>query len=316
MLEHCGDAKLVAAPTRVVVVTPSYNDWESLAVLVGELERQAERHRFTLTVLAVDDGSDLQAPADLRATVLPLTCNLGHQRAIAIGLAYAYLNMEFDVVVVMDADGEDKPEHLSLMLEEHARHPESLIVATRSQRSEGSTFRMFYGLYKLVFRLLIGRAITFGNFALIPRGRLGRLLMMPELWNHLAATYLRSRIALRPLGLARGTRYAGRSKMNMPALVTHGLSAISVFSDIMVARLLLASCALFVTSIVGVGIVVGIRLLTTLAIAGWATSAVGILVVISMQALMMSLMSAFLLLSGRAQIPVSLIQEHGRFVRS
>lgn len=306
---------------RLLVVTPVYNDWESFGTLVERLHETLAKDPVNLRILAVDDGSDQSPPSDLverapstTVRVLHLTCNLGHQRALVVALSDAYRHESFDAVVVMDADGEDRPEDVPQLVAEHLAHPTDIIVAKRARRSEGLVFRMLYKVYKLCFRVLIGRSIFFGNFAIIPASRLKRLLLMPELWSHLAASYLRSRIPLRTVPFVRGRRYAGASKMNLPALVVHGLSAISVFADVLVARILLTSVGLCVLAGLGVIVVIAVRLFTDLAIAGWATSAVGVLLILSMQALLVSLTSSFIILSARAQIPMSLLAESQRFI--
>jgi polyisoprenyl-phosphate glycosyltransferase len=301
----------------VLVVTPVYEDWESLAQLCDKLLAVARQVNVRLHVLAVDDGSVSvpRVPLPDAVEVLSLACNLGHQRAIAIALAFASAQRHFDALVVMDADGEDAPETIPQLLQESRRRPDAIVVAARTGRTEGLTFQLFYRLYRLTFRLFIGQNITFGNFSLIPRERLTRLVSMPELWNHLAGTYLRSRIPLHTVPLPRGKRYHGKSKMNLPALVVHGLSALSVFSDVLIARVLLLSTAIFVLSVLGVFTVVIVKFATDLAIVGWATSAAGLLAVISLQAAMLSLVGAFLLLNGRSQIPISLAREYERFVQ-
>jgi len=306
---------------RLVVVTPVYNDWESFGTLLMHLEDAFASHPVDLSVLAVDDGSDQFPPTELcncapntNVRVLHLSCNLGHQRALVVALSEAYKAERFDAVVVMDADGEDRPEDVPRLVEEHLANPSDIVVARRTRRSEGPLFRALYQVYKLCFRLLIGRPIFFGNFSIIPANRVKRLLLMPELWSHLAASYLRSRIPMRTVPLVRGRRYAGASKMNLPSLVVHGLSAISVFADVLVARILLTSVGLCALSALGVLVVVAIRIFTDLAIAGWATSAVGVLLILSMQALLVSLTSSFIILSARTQIPMSLLAESQRFV--
>ncbi len=305
-------------PAReILVVTPVYEDWESLAQLTDKLLAVAREANVHLRVLAVDDGSVSvpRIPLNPAVEVLSLAYNLGHQRAIAVALAFASARLRFDAVVVMDADGEDAPETIPRLLQESEHKPTAIVVAARTGRSEGFVFKLFYRLYRLAFRMLTGQKITFGNFSVIPRERLTRLVSMPELWNHLAGTYLRSRIPLHTVPLPRGKRYHGKSKMNLPSLVVHGLSALSVFSDVLIARLLLLSTTIFVLSVLGVMTVVVVKFATNLAIVGWATNAAGLLAVISLQAAMLSLVGAFLLLNGRSQIPISLAQEYERFVQ-
>ena len=87
--------------------------------------------------------------------------------------------------------------------------------------------------------------------------------------------------------------------MNFISLVTHGLSAISVHGDVVGVRLLIATTLLILFAIAGICVVVVIRLLTDLAIPGWATYVVALLLIILIQAVTLSLFFIFLVLSNR-----------------
>ena len=179
----------------------------------------------------------------------------------------------------------------------------SVMVAQRAQRSEGALFRLFYALYVRAFWLLTGRRINFGNFSLLPFEHLARLVHTPDIWNNFPATLIRAGLPLKYLPTARGTRYAGHSSMKLVNLVVHGLGAISVFSEVVFVRILLASTFLFVMSMIGLFVVTCIWLFTTLSIPGWATNVFGFLILMSLQAAMLPVMVAFLLLNNRASLP-------------
>src|SRR5262249_45153103 len=146
----------------------------------------------SVQIVAVDDGSvDFDPPgADLLGgsirgiRVVRLKANLGHQRAIALGLAHAQRTMKFDFALVMDSDGEDRPVDAARLLDAHNDDPNSIVVARRGQRSEGLLFRIFYQFYKFLFRRLTGKPISFGNFSLIPAERLSNVLYNPGIWNN------------------------------------------------------------------------------------------------------------------------------------
>jgi polyisoprenyl-phosphate glycosyltransferase len=151
-----------------------------------------------------------------------------------------------------------------------------------------------------VFRLLTGSTLDFGNFCLIPNERVKALISNPSIWNNLASTLRRARLPLVGVPIDRGVRYAGRSKMSFVALVTHGLSAMAVYSDIVMVRLLLGALAVGAITIGGIGWVLFEKLFTTMAIPGWATSAVGILTIILVQALMLLTIAAFNVMGARS----------------
>jgi glycosyltransferase involved in cell wall biosynthesis len=298
-------------PERFAIVTPVYNDWESFRELALRLDAMAGGLRgVTLDVIAVDDGSTAPLPpafladAELahlsRVDVLHLASNLGHQRAIAVGLTEVATRARYTAAIVMDSDGEDRPEDVPTLLAALREDPRRIVVARRARRSEGPLFRTFYALYKLLFRLLTGKAIAFGNFCVLPAPWVSRLVAMPEIWNNLAAAITRSRTQLHACPTDRGVRYAGRSKMNLVALLVHGLSAVSVYSDVAFTRILLFSFGLAILTVGGIGVVVGIRLFTDLAIPGWATYTVAALVIMLLQTLLLSLGAIFLLLNNRS----------------
>ncbi len=300
---------------RLVIVTPVYNDWESFKKLIPDIDRVLEEKDVEASIIGVNDGSPLAMPEALLAglstkrvlsvEILELAFNMGHQRAIALGLAEVVNRNVHDICVVMDCDGEDKPSDLLHLIQQHERNPGHIVVAQRARRSEGRLFKVFYRLYKGVFKLLTGTAISHGNFSLIPMPLLKRLICMPDIWNHLAATIVRSRMALQTVPTNRGTRYAGQSKLNTVSLITLGLSAISVFTDIAFVRILVAAIFLACMTTIGIFIVVMERLFTDWAIPGWASTVAGALGIIFLQAVLLSLISAFQVLNSRSNVSMS-----------
>ncbi|HXV01697.1 MAG TPA: glycosyltransferase [Caulobacteraceae bacterium] len=296
--------------SAVAVVTPVLNDWVSLKRLIADLDRLPELAGRRLDVYAVDDGSFPPPPvADLgdaasgsgavrSVRVVQLAANLGHQRAIAAGLVSLAAESEYDAVLVMDADGEDRPADAARLIA--AGNDTAIVLALRSRRSEGLFFRAGYRVYRLLFRFLTGRTIRFGNFCLIPTRFLPALTHSPATWNNLAAAIMRSRLPTVDLPTPRGERYAGRSQMNFISLAAHGLSAISVYIDVMLIRIICA--ALSVSGLIAVvGLVVMcLKLFTGLAIPGWASLLGVSLLVLLFQALMFASIALFQFLSFRS----------------
>src|SRR5262249_23652564 len=112
-------------------------------------------------------------------------------------------------------------------------------------------------------------------------------------WNHYAAAVVHSRMPMDMLPLARGRRLAGESKMNLISLITHGMSAISVYCDTVGVRLLCLTAALIILALGGICAIVAIRLFTALAIPGWATTVSGIVAVVLLN--LVTLMTVFVL---------------------
>ena len=323
------------APVRatVAIVTPVYNDWVSLDQLLAAIDTTLPAAEYRVDVFAVDDCSGTApippALSGCIATVdvLRLAMNVGHQRAIAVGLVHAagqgteqgsgqglgqgLGQGAHDIVVVMDADGEDTPAELKTLIEAFRRTPDRAIVAQRRKRSEALTFRIFYWLYRRAFRALTGQTIDFGNFSVLSPVHVERLVHNANIWNNLAATMVQARLALLRVPTARGKRYAGQSQMNLISLVTHGLGAISVFSDAVFVRILVFSSAMLAVALLATIGVVGVRLLSTLAVPGWTTNVLGFILLLCVQAVMLPIMITFLQLAGRASFQPG-PREHAR----
>ena len=270
----------------ICLVTPVFNDWEALAQLLAAIEKSLGPLVSKLAVVAVNDTSTIVCdPQSLipnphsliqSITMLDLRANVGHQFAIAAGLHYAHEHQVSDAFLIMDADGEDRPDDAAKLITAWQANPRHLIVAERAKRSESLVFKMFYLFYRRIFRALTGHSISFGNFSLIPAALLPSLLSRPELIYHFAATMLRTRLPITRVATARGNRYAGISRMNMPALVLHAVGALSVFSDVLFSRILISTAFVGVFCAAGMITATSMRLFTPYAFPNWATTVVGL----------------------------------------
>lgn len=302
--------KNVASINSLVILIPVYDDWESLSILLRNIDYCLTNLKIIISVVIIDDAStiscsrpqfmnDWKTINDL--TIVELRRNLGSQRAIAIGLAYIEANINCDCVVVMDGDGEDKPEDISRLINKsYEDHFNKVVFAHRRKRSESNQFKFFYFIYRKVFQLLTGKQIRFGNFCLVPRHSLNRLVAVAEIWNHYASGLIRARIPYSEIMTDRGDRITGQSKMNFTALVMHGLSSLSVYTDVIGTRLLLFALLLLIAGLILIGIVIGIKLLTDLAIPGWATFTIGLLCLFILQTFTISLLLMFIVLGSRS----------------
>ncbi len=296
-------------PERFLILIPNYNDWPSLELLIKNLDHTLQAHQVEADLLIVDDGSTIPPGETLvnamyhslgRVEILKLRRNLGHQRAIAIGLAYVEAHFPGPAVVVMDADGEDDPADVPRLIAKCRDEAfQKIVFAERTRRSESRAFRVFYGLYKTLHVMLTGIRVRVGNFSVIPRSRLQSLVVVSELWNHYAAAAFKLRQPLCLVATRRAPRLYGRSRMNFVDLVAHGLSAISVYGEIIGVRLLVLACLLIFAALAGVAATILVRLTTDWAIPGWATYTMGILVVMLTLGVMFAFLFSFIVLAGR-----------------
>jgi len=281
---------------KVVVLVPIYNDWDSFFVLSNKVNNLFASI-YDITIVAVNDGSNENNNKELpkNVFVLELVRNLGHQRAIAVGLSYCSENYIFDYCVVMDGDGEDKPEDIEELINE-AKLKSCIIFARRHKRKDSLWFKLFYKLYKICFKLLTGKTINFGNFSVLPVDSLNKIIYFHEIWNNYCGGVMLSRLPYASVLISKGSRYEGKSKMNFVSLILHGFGAMSVFIDRIMTRIIIFSIVSVITFLLVALFILYIKFFTYLAIPGWATSVIVGLTIIFLLILLQSFSMIFILI--------------------
>ena len=284
---------------------PVYNDWDSFRILLEDLAKEFS----TCRIVVIDDGSS-QHPGSI-SSVLPidiikLTQNLGHQKAIAIGLSYVAEKYPASSILIMDADGNDtvadavKLQHLS------HQNPDKIILAKRKKRNESLFFKIIYQLYLCTFRMLTGRSIRYGNFCLLPNLYAQKIVHLSNIWLHLPAAIVKSGFPNKELDTIKGERLRGKSKMNVTSFLFHGLGAIAVFTDIIAIRLLITSIVSILISVAALATIIFIKFSTDLAIPGWASAIGSSLIIIILLSFLISILLIFIFIisqSSRKFIP-------------
>jgi polyisoprenyl-phosphate glycosyltransferase len=311
---------------RVTIAIPVYNDWPAVFQLVPLLDvaLKAEAPNVSARILLLDDGSastpgpewdSARLAAIEQVDVLVMRRNLGHQRAIAVGLSYIEANFPCDAIVVMDGDGEDSPGDVPTLLKRFQEEGGAkAIFAQRARRTEKLTFRIFYKLYKGAHWLLTGQKVLVGNFSVVPFVLLKKLVVVSDLWNHYAAALFKARLPVAMVPLARGHRLAGESRMNFVSLVVHGLSAMSVHGERIGVRLLAGTgVSVAVVTLILLGLL-SYRIGANYEFPRWMVGASVALLVILFQALGLALVFAFTVLSGRDHASFLPVRDYGFFV--
>jgi glycosyltransferase involved in cell wall biosynthesis len=312
---------------RLRFVVPVFNDWASFNILLRDLNQVAATLPFRVAVSSINDGStdvpenslaDLSGLSNLESVeIIHLSVNVGHQRAIAVGLCVAVEDDNCDAVLIMDADGEDSPYMIEKLLRAAGDKDDFCVVAKRRKRSETLTFKLSYVVYKFIFKVLTGKEISFGNFSLLSKSYMRRLVRVADLWNNLPAAILRSRLPIEAVPVDRARRYAGKSNMNFTSLVVHGLSGISVYAETIFTRLLLLTVALVCLSGLAITTVLSLRFFFPIhATPGWATTVSFGMVIILVQVLSVALSSILMLLNSRVQRLIIPIVDYKVYVDS
>ncbi len=290
---------------------PVFNDWASARFLVEQLDSVFGQHALTAQIVFIDDGSMEPVPEQFPATPprniqqiqsVELRTNLGHQRALCVGLVHLQRSGITTPVVVMDADGEDAPSDIPRLLEKFvAEGNRKVIFAARRLRTESLVFKFFYRLYRTIHLLVVGFDPRFGNFSVLPAAVLERLVVTSDLWNHYAATVVKMKLPYSTIRIDRSRRFAGESRMGFVGLVIHGLSAMSVFGETVGVRLLISCGAFGVLTTILILATFIVKVATNLSIPGWATYVTGLLLLLLSQLAVLSLIFIFVALYSRGQ---------------
>ena len=220
---------------KIKILIPIYNDWRSVFELLKQIDNQISDISDEISILIVNDGSNEEKEniPELKyiksVKILNMKQNQGHARCNAVGLKYLYENDEFDYVIPMDGDGEDRPEEIKLLLEKSKDYPNDIITANRIKRSESFLFKVCYEVHKIITLIFTGQSIKFGNFSLLPKIVVKKMIDEKATWNSFSGSLCKVSNVRKSIPSIRGIRYFGPSKMSFPNLIKHSLSIISVF---------------------------------------------------------------------------------------
>jgi len=228
---------------KFIILIPLFNDWKSVSRLLNEIDLEVKNWDVDVSIVIVNDASteersglefNFKKIKDVR--ILNMKKNTVHQRCIAAGLKYICKNEDFERVIIMDADGEDRPEELNAFFQKAKEHTNMTITGNRFKRSEGIIFKILYEIHKLLTLIFTGKMIKFGNFSCLPKIHVEQLIQKPYLWNSYSSSVVKTINDRTFIPSIRGSRYVLPSKMNFAALIFHSLAIISVFRNLVIMR--------------------------------------------------------------------------------
>ena len=231
---------------KITILTPVYNDWKSASKLIEEINRIVKDLDAEFSLVIVNDASTEEKPTSISNTenlssieVLNINNNQGHGRCIATGLKHIFQNKEFDYVIPMDSDGEDRPEEIKSFLEYIKYDEGKPIVGGRVKRSENFIFKTCYHLHKIITYAFTGQSIKFGNYTCLPKSTVEKLINDKSTWCSFSGALAKLEKNRSSTPSIRGSRYFGPSKMSFRGLIKHSLSIISVFKLTVILRSIL-----------------------------------------------------------------------------
>ena len=228
---------------KVKILIPAYNDWQSVSKLIDEINDLSINPEFQISIIIINDASSHDRKDEDKILenihsikILNMKINHGHARCIATGLKYIYEKEDFNYVIPMDGDGEDRPEEIKEFLSQIKNSNEKTIVGERIKRSENLLFKSCYQIHKLITLTFTGKSIKYGNFTCLPKTTVEKMINEKATWNSFSGSLKKIQKDLLSIPSIRGTRYYGPSQMNFSSLLKHSLSIISVFRKTVLVR--------------------------------------------------------------------------------
>ena len=228
---------------KYTILIPIYNDRESLTKLIENINGELNSVNAEVSILVINDASSQQIVDTYpnlenvhSFEIINMKKNRGHARCIASGLKYIYEKKEFDFVIPMDGDGEDRPEEIKNFIELSEKVGEQSIIGDRVKRSEGLFFQICYKFHKFLTLAFTGQSIKFGNFTCLSKSTIEKMLKEKATWSSFSGSLRKVENDLIPIPSIRGTRYFGPSQMSFFNLLKHSLSIISVYRKTVLIR--------------------------------------------------------------------------------
>ena len=245
---------------KIIILVPIFNDWDSFQKLILEINESVKDFKnFSFDCIVVNDASTnetpkLRKPDKIHSLkILTMKKNKGHARCNAFGIRYISQNENFDYLILMDGDGEDRPVELKSIIKKILENPNRSVVAERIKRSEGLFFKFLYSMHKIITLIFTGKKIKFGNYTCLTKENVFLISSKGSLWSSYSGTIKRYIKDFDTVDSIRGNRYVGPSKMSLYTLVIHSFSIIAVFkSQVLTRSILLILVLMFLKTNLGI----------------------------------------------------------------
>ena len=221
---------------KIIILIPVFNDWESLIKLISEINENVKDYKnISFDLMIVNDASTIKQPKLIKPSninsiqIFNMKENRGHARCNAFGIRYVEKNKEFNNLILMDGDGEDRPVEIKNLINESINKSNISIVAKRIKRSEGPIFQLLYQIHKIITYVFTGKNINFGNYSCLTKKDVEKLNSEASLWSSYSGTLKKIILEFGEIDSIRGKRYFGPSKMSLLKLLMHSFAIIAVF---------------------------------------------------------------------------------------
>ena len=297
---------------KIKILLTVYNDWDNLKEVSSRIYDVLKNTKWkNYELVIVNDGSKKKYNQNLdllaKYYLVNLLNNQGNQKAIAIGLRYcSEQSNNFDYLVILDSDGEDKPEDIPRLLSECENNKsEKIVFAKRTKRNENLFFLFLYNTYKLIFKILTKNELDFGNFSCIPAQFLKRIVSIVSLQFHYSGSVIKSKIPITKIDCEKGKRLYGDSTMGLNRKLHHGLMSLTLFAEEIAIKSFFGSIAAMLSIILISSLILIIRITSDFLIIGWTSNFLLGLLIIFIVLLLVSLFSLIVLIINKSNNSLS-----------
>ena len=253
---------------KIIILIPVFNDWESLKRLLNEINENIQDIKNVIfECFVVNDASTIEQPELIKPNniksikILNMKKNKGHARCNAFGIRHIYKNEDFDYLILMDGDGEDRPIEIKSLVSKTFEDPSTSVVAKRIKRSEGPFFQSLYQIHKIITLIFTGKKINFGNYSCLNKNDTQLISAKKSLWSSYSGTVKKNLKKLNEVNSIRGVRYHGPSKMSLFKLLFHSCSIIAVFKYQVFFRSIIILLILALTDFLNFSVSVSLQIL-------------------------------------------------------
>ena len=253
---------------KIIILIPVFNDWESLKRLLNEINENVQDIKNVIfECFVVNDASTIEQPELIKPNniksikILNMKKNKGHARCNAFGIRHIYKNEDFDYLILMDGDGEDRPIEIKSLVSKTFEDPNTSVVAKRIKRSEGPFFQSLYQIHKIITLIFTGKKINFGNYSCLNKNDTQLISTKKSLWSSYSGTVKKNLKKLNEVNSTRGMRYHGPSKMSLFKLLIHSFSIIAVFKYQVFFRSIIILLILVLTDFLNFSVSISLQIL-------------------------------------------------------
>ncbi len=253
---------------KIIILIPVFNDWESLKRLLNEINENVQDIKnvifecFVVNDASTIEQTELIKPNNIKSIkILNMKKNKGHARCNAFGIRHIYKNEDFDYLILMDGDGEDRPIEIKSLVSKTFEDPNTSVVAKRIKRSEGPFFQSLYQIHKIITLIFTGKKINFGNYSCLNKNDTQLISTKKSLWSSYSGTVKKNLKKLNEVNSTRGMRYHGPSKMSLFKLLIHSFSIIAVFKYQVFFRSIIILLILVLTDFLNFSVSISLQIL-------------------------------------------------------